>query len=327
MVKDLTPAELSNLWNSYLANTMAVFITRYTIAICQDQEVKNILVFAEKLAFDESQQAEQFIKDAGYPLPQAFTDKDVSIKAPRLYSDNLLLMIKYALTQDAAIFYSLSLGNSIDLDVRRYYETCVADTAKLFNMIMDLMVKKGLHHPVFHLPRPGNTEKVAKNSYLAGWFREQRPLNAQEINNLTLNFKGLEIQKEVARSFIQTTPIKELKEHFQRCVDIINKHLDLLQGILSENDLPRLPTWENEITDSTAPPFSERVMLFNISLLISSAVSKYGISISTAMRKDLGVDYLRLMTELLKYGEDTMNLMIEYQYLDQMPMAIPPKSL
>ena len=68
-------------------------------------------------------------------------------------------------------------------------------------------------------------------------------------------------------------------------------------------------------------------MLYKISLLTASSVGRYGTALSTAMRRDIGVDYLRLMTELLKYGEDTIKLMIDYQYLEQMPMAVPIKSL
>jgi hypothetical protein len=247
--------------------------------------------------------------------------QDVDIKGPRLYSDNFILLTKYTLSQDANAVYSFSLSTSTHSDIRQFYESCLINSAKLHNQCADIIVKKGLHHPEIHIPEPERVEKVDKQRFLAGWLTDKRPLTAQEISALTFNFKGREVHKELLRSFAQIASSKELRGHFQRGVEICQKHLDIIQSILTENDLPKLPTWESEITDSTAAPFSERLMLFKMSALTAVGVNRYGVAIVTSMRKDLGVHFIRLMGELLKYGEDSMNLMIKYGYLDQPPMA------
>ncbi|SEQ65442.1 Protein of unknown function [Virgibacillus subterraneus] len=90
---------------------------------------------------------------------------------------------------------------------------------------------------------------------------------------------------------------------------------------MTADELPNLPTWESEITDSTVSPFSERLMLYKISIFISSTVSRYGATLSLIMRKDIGVEFSRLLAEVSLYGEDTLNLMIEFGFLDQIPMA------
>lgn len=44
-------------------------------------------------------------------------------------------------------------------------------------------------------------------------------------------------------------------------------------------------------------------------------------SIAASQRSDLGVMYSRLMTEVLKYGEDGVNILIDEGWLEQPPLA------
>lgn len=164
-------------------------------------------------------------------------------------------------------------------------------------------------------------DKVDNQSFLSGWFTDRRPLNVQEISQLEFCFKVTEHLKEFLKSFAQTSQSKVLRNHFQRGAEILQKHLVIFQDILSENDLPHLPTWESEITDSTVAPFSDRLMLFKIMLLTGIISVNYGTALSAMMRRDLGLHFIRLRTELLKYGEDSQNLMIKNEYLDQLPLA------
>lgn len=321
MLKELTAEEVSNLWSSYLTNTMAVHFGRYLLRTSEDKDVHDMLKYAERIAAIEVEKSKYFLEEANYPLPNGFDEQDVDINGPRLYSDNLMLFIKYTLAQDANTVYSLFLSTSTRSNIREFFESCLINSAKLWNRCADIVTKKGLHNPEIHVPKPEIVDRVDKQSFLAGWLTDRRPLTVQEINSLTFNFKGKELHNELLRSFAQITPSKELKAHFQRGSEICQKHMDTIQCILTENNLPTLPTWESEVTDLTEPIFSERLMLFKISALTAVGVSRYGAAISTVMRKDVGAHFSTLMGELLKYGEDSLNLMIKYGYLDQLPTA------
>jgi hypothetical protein len=183
------------------------------------------------------------------------------------------------------------------------------------------MIKKGLHHPEVYIPTPNHMEKVSKQSFLAGWFADRRPINSAEITQIVFNFRSTEFNKTFLKSFAQVTPSKQLKKHFQRGVEMFQKQLDIFQSILTENDLPKIPTWDSEITDTTISPFSDRLMLYKMTLLASEVAGRYGTSLATIQRRDLGAHYMRLITEVLQYGEDCMNLIIEHQFIDQLPMA------
>lgn len=278
-VKQLTPAEITSLWNSYVTNS------------------------------------------TNHPLPQKFDEQDVNVNAPAIYSDNLILLIKIALCKNALNVYSLSLSTSTRPDIRQFYEVCLNKTSQLFNRLTDLLIKKGLHHPEFYIPTPTQIEKVSKQSFLAGWFTERRPLISNEIMQLVSSIRSLEANKEILRSFAQVTSSIELKKHFQRGSEKNQKQIDTLQSILIDNELPQLPTWDSEITDSTIPPFSNRLMLYCVMLITASTIGQYGAFLSSVLRKDIGATNTRLMAEELLYGEDSVNLMIEQGFLDQLPMA------
>ncbi|WP_180994396.1 DUF3231 family protein [Bacillus sp. Marseille-P3661] len=321
MKKTLTPAEISNLWESYVTNTMGVWVSRHFIANTQDQGVNSMLKYTEEIAFKEAEQSKKFLLEASQALPQPFDVNDVNINAKPLFSDNYVILLKYGLAQAALTVYSLSLNTSTHEDIRAFYKMCLENSAELLNQCVNLMVNKGLHHPEIHIPTPDKIEKVDTKLFLSGLLSDTRPLNALEIGQIVYNYNATEIHKEFIRGSAQVTNSKELKDHYLRGVDIFDKQLEVLQKVLSKNGLPKLPTWETEVFDTTDSPFSERVMLYKHAALTSQAAARYGASLSGTTRKDIGGHFMRLMWQTIKYGEDTANLMIKYKFLDQLPLA------
>lgn len=320
--KTLTASEVINLWNSYLTNTMIERVTRYFIAKTQDKEIHQALEYAEEIAMEEVKKAKQFLIEANYPLPNSFDDQDVNINVPPIFTDKFVLILKYIFAQDANVVYSMSLATSTRSDVREYYQACLHHSAELLKRLGETMVKKGLHHPKIHIPIPDKIEKVEKQSFLAtGWFSERRPLNVSEINQIEFNYRGSEMQREFLRSFAKLSPTKELSAHFERGAEMLQKHLEVFQSLLSDHDLPQIPTWEGELINTTVSPFSDRLMLYKMSVLTASRSARYGTALSLMQRKDLGVHFMRLMTETLRYGEDCANLMIKYGFMNQLPLA------
>jgi hypothetical protein len=62
-------------------------------------------------------------------------------------------------------------------------------------------------------------------------------------------------------------------------------------------------------------------MMFHTTFLIAIGMAYYGTSLSTSVRRDLSVQYSRLIQEVGKYSEDGANLMIENGWMEQPPQA------
>lgn len=325
MQKRLVAHEAAYLWNSYLTNTMGIWASRLFLSNTSDDDIKSMLEFAEELAIKDAEQAKKLLLDSGYPLPQPFDESDVNFNAKPLYTDNYILLLKYSLAQAGLTVYSISLNSSVREDVCKCFADSLHTTSQLLNRCMEIMVKKGLHQPDIQVPIPAKVDKIDSQKYLAGWFSKSRPLNAQEIGILVYNYRATEIHKEFIRGCVKVTKMPDLQKHYQRGVDIFQKQLGEFQVIFSKNGLPQQPTWESEVLDVSEAPFSERLMLFKHSALTTEISSRYGMATANSMRKDLGVHFMRLMTETIIYAEDAANLVIKHKFMDQMPMMDDPR--
>lgn len=230
------------------------------------------------------------------------------------------MLLKYRLGQDALNLYNLNFTTAINSEVKQFYKKILSETVELMDMCTDLLIKMGLHKPLIHIPRNEIADKVDEQSFLGNLFGENRPLSVPEVFQLTSNYLSTEVFRELLRSF-STTKQPELREHFERGKKICSKHLETIQEKLDKDELPQLPTWETEIDTEEGPPFSDRLMLFKISLVVGATGGRYGVSASGTLRKDLGLSFLKMMGETLLFAEDTGNFLIKYKMLDKPPLV------
>ncbi|MEJ9212340.1 DUF3231 family protein, partial [Bacillus smithii] len=127
--------------------------------------------------------------------------------------------------------------------------------------------------------------------------------------------------------FSQVDKSKVATQFFQRGVEISKKHIQLFREKLEESDLSVPITWDSEITESTAHTFSEKLMMFYTTSLISLSVVYYGFSVAFSPRIDIGILYNRVILEIQKYAEDGANIMIKNRWMEQPPMAPDRKEL
>lgn len=73
------------------------------------------------------------------------------------------------------------------------------------------------------------------------------------------------------------------------------------------------------ITDSTVRTFSDKLMMFHISLLSASGVGNYALAGGASQRSDLLLNYERLSMEIAQYAKDGADLMIENNWIEQPP--------
>ncbi|MDM5326073.1 DUF3231 family protein [Neobacillus sp. CF12] len=78
------------------------------------------------------------------------------------------------------------------------------------------------------------------------------------------------------------------------------KHTKVLSSYLEMGSLPVPMAYDQEVTDSTEAPFSDKLMMFQFNLMIYAGIGNYGIAISESQRTDLVVDY-SLYKKILQY--------------------------
>ncbi|WP_010094493.1 DUF3231 family protein [Ornithinibacillus scapharcae] len=319
----LSAVEITQVWNAYMTNSLSVCAYSYFLNSVEDQSIKEVVRFGLDLSKANLDALEGFFKKEGYPLPIGFNVKeDVDVHAPKLYSDNYILNNVRDNAMIGMNTYAACIGLAARKDVYEYFSACFAKTNQLHRMAKNLMLEKGTYVRGPYLQPPSKSDYVKKQSFLTGWFGERRPLTGLEITTLYANIQRNHLGGSTLIGFGQVAQSKDVKKYLIRGKEIASKHVEIFGSLLNEEDLPTPMSWSSEVTDNTSFVFSDKLMMFETSSLISASMGYYGLALSQSMRRDVSTHYTRLLAEIMKYAEDGANIMIKNGWFEEPPMAL-----
>ncbi|MFA1819514.1 DUF3231 family protein [Virgibacillus oceani] len=319
---ELTAGEISSLWTSYQSDTSAICGIKHFLIHVEDEQIRDILQETLTLMEEHIQAITDFFKKEGHPVPQGFTSQDVDLSAPRLFSDKLYLEYILNMTNIELVIYSNALIAAVRKDVIDYYSEVLTATKDLHMKSKKLSIEKGIYIREPHIPKPTQIDFIKKQSFLAGWFADRRPLLGAEITNLVFHARRNALGHAVMTGFSQVAKTKEVRRYFERGLNISGKHLEIFGTILSEENLANgTQLMTSDVTNSTTSPFSEKLMMTFTITLIASAIGQYGVAAAVSPRRDLGAHYSRLILEVTNYADDGANILIDHGWMEQPPMA------
>jgi hypothetical protein len=318
----LTAGEIGQLWLQYLNDSSSMCVLTFFLEKVEDMEIKPILEFALELSKSHIQKITAILTEEKNIVPYGFSIKeDVDLTAPRLYSDSFVLNFLNQMSKVGLTTYSGSVGTSVRSDIKSYYMDCLTETMQLYDKSTELLLSKGLFIRSPSLPNLEEVQFVKKQWFMLDVFGERRPLVAAEVENLFANLQRNALGVAALTGFSQVAKDKDVKQFFLKGLEIGNKHIKLFRGKLEESKLPAPMGWDSEITNSTSHTFSDKLMMFFTSGLISLSVGYYGTAVSQSPRGDICAMYNRLSMEVQMYSEDGANIMIKNGWLEQPPMA------
>ncbi len=318
----LTAGEIAQLWIQYLNDSASVCVLSHFLEKAEDDEIKPLIKFALELSQAHIQKITTILTEEKNAVPYGFSIKeDVDLTAPRLYSDSFVLNFINQMSKVGLTSYAGSLAASVRNDIKTYYMDCLSETMQLYKRSTDLLLSKGLLVRPPSLPNLETVEFVKKQWFMLDVVGEKRPLTAAEVANLFSNLQRNALGVATLTGFSQVAENKDVKQIFLKGLEIGNKHIKLFRSKLEESKLPAPMGWDSEITNSTAHTFSDKLMMFLTSGLITLSVGYYGTAISQSPRGDLSTMYNRLSLEVQLYAEDGANIMIKNGWLEQPPMA------
>jgi hypothetical protein len=310
-------------------DTMAVCGITYFIAKVQDAQIRTVLEYALQLSKKQVERVKLIFTEEQYPVPQGFTEQDVDVNAPRLFSDNFFLIYIANMGRYGLAACSLALSSSSRADIRSFFSEYLASATELFNKAIEVLLEKGIYLRPPYIPAPKQIEYVHDQHFLGNFLNlgKERPLLALEIANLTYNINRNMLGKALIMGFSQVAKLKEIRQYFERGRDISQKHVEIFSARLNKEHLPTPMSWDSEVTDSTTPPFSDKLMMFHIAALVASSVGQYGISMSTSPRADLATMYTRLSVEIGNYAIDGAKIFIENGWMEKPPQSADHEAL
>lgn len=317
----LTAPEIANLWSQYQSDTMAICVYKHMLTTVEDTSIRPIMEFALTLAEGHIAKIKEFFTAGKFPIPHGFTENDINLSVPRLFSDELCVTYTYIMSINGLAGYAAALATNLRKDLREYFVSCQVQTMELFNKSVDLLLEKGvISRPPFINP-PDKVEFIEKQNFMKGILGGERPLNCVEISNVYWCLRKIQLSKTVTMAFSQVAASQEVKDFLWRGVEIYKKQIEIFESILGQGNLPKPKSLESEVTNSTTSPFSDRLIMYHKSIFGLTTIGVFASAIGTSQRADLVVHYSRLMAEMAKYMEDGFNIMIKNKWAEQAPLT------
>lgn len=317
----LTASEIGALWTEYMNDCMSKQILGFMLKSIEDAEIKEDVQYAYDLSAKHIETLESIFESENFAIPDGFNEQDVNMDAPWLFTDTFCITYVNHMARVGMIAYSGFVAVSYRDDIVSHYSEGLTAVNNLYKQSLTTALRKGINarHPYIEVPK--EIDFVDSKKYLSGLnpFNEKRPLNAVEISHLYLNIMTNSLGFKLCLAFAQTSPSKEVQDFMLRGKEVSQKHNKLFADVLLKNDLesPHMP--DVGISDSTTQTFSDKLMMFHMSLLMSTGIGNYAAAASASQRSDLTLNYERLSFEVSRLAKSGADIMIKNNYLEQPP--------
>ena len=321
--KRLTSSEIGSLWTTYMQNSLSQRVLSYFLGHVQDTDIKPHVQTAYNQAVQNLDTIRDIFSTEEIPVPFGFSEQDVNVQAARLFEDTFFLIYLKQMGKAGLPQYGLLQSMANRQDVNSFFSSCLTNTSNLFYQVNETLLSKGLLIRSPHIPTPKKNEFIQDKNYFDGnsLMGKKRPLNAIEISHLYSNIQTNVVGSMLAIGFGQTAKSQKIRDYMDRGKDIAQKHIRVFGDLLLESDLLVPMTWDASATDSTDHVFSDKLMMFHFSMLMTGGLGNYGAAIATSPRSDLGLKYTRLSAEIAKYAKEGANIMVENGWFEEPPQA------
>src|SRR5699024_3909229 len=166
---ELTAAEISDLWAMYQYETLAICGIEFFLTHIDDEQIRYVLEAGLRLSKERVEDIIDVLNKENYPIPQGFTEQDVNLQAPRLFTDKLYLEYILNTTKLEITAYGLALMNAARSDIIDFFSGNLKKSQSLHIQAKELSKEKGTFLRAPLIPKPKQIEMVKKENFLAGW--------------------------------------------------------------------------------------------------------------------------------------------------------------
>ncbi|MEK6264124.1 MAG: DUF3231 family protein, partial [Clostridium sp.] len=292
-----------------------------------DVETRDLLQQTSDLSNKNIQELTNIFNQEKLAIPEAFTDKDVNVNAPRLFTDDFYLGYLCFMSRVGMHNYTLILSQIARSDIRTYITKRVNEYVELYNNSTNTKLSKGVFIKAPRVEVTQGVQYVKSKNFITDWFGEKRPLLTTEITPIFSIIYANIVGRAVTTAFGQVAKDKKVSDYFFEGKNIATERISELTSILTDEAIPIPSASDSYVTSSTISPFSDKLMMNHIAVLSSQGISNLGMAMAGTMRNDLEVKYMKYLTEIMKYGKKGANIMIDNSWLEQPPQAVNHENL
>ncbi|MUV37794.1 hypothetical protein JNUCC1_01600 [Lentibacillus sp. JNUCC-1] len=318
---NLTSGEIGSLWTAYMNESMTKQVMAFVLQHIEDTDIKPVVQASYQMSINQVERLLGIFEKEDFAVPDGFTEQDVNMQAPWLFSDVFCLIYVNHMTKVGMVFYSGIVAMIDREDIRNHFTQALTEASSLYNQSKDVMLSKGVNSRPPSIEVPKKSDYIDQKDYFSGLkpFSNKRPLNAIEISYLYGNVLTNELGSKLSMAFAQTSPSKEVQEFMIRAKEISEKHIQIFTDTLMQEDIftPQAP--DVSVSESTTQTFSDKMMMFHINLLEAAGIGNYTTAGAASQRSDLMVNYERLSLEVARLAKSGADIMIKNNWLEKPP--------
>ncbi|MBU3183085.1 DUF3231 family protein [Clostridium psychrophilum] len=323
----LISSEIAGLWNAYMSESLTVRVLSYFLNRIEDTETQDLLQKTFDLSNQHITEITGLFNQAGLPIPDGFTDNDVNVNAPRLFSDSFYLAYLSFMSRIAMHNYTLILNEMARSDMRDYFSKRIYDSIDLYNRSAELRLSKGIFIRAPFVEVSKKVEYIKSQNFMIGLLGEKRPMLLNEVTQLFgLTFSNV-VGRALATGFGQVSKNEKISDYYFEAMNMSSNIISELTEKFSTDDIPVPSASDSFVTDSTTSPFSEKLMLTHMLVLSASATGSLGMAMSESLRADLYTLYFKYTAQILKFSQKGAKIMIDNTWLEQPPAVLRHKDL
>lgn len=316
----ITSSELANLWMAYQEKTMIIRMLEHFIEHAGNEE-KQLL----QTHYNGASKAINIIKgifqNEGAIIPIGFTESDVKKGVPKLYDFLYDIMYLHMMTKVEMNLYSLFCGMSYRKDIDDFFINLTAEAQSINTKATQLLLEKGvLVRPPF-VSMPKRVHFVEDKNYRGAFnpFSETRSLNTIEVSLIHHAIETNLVGMQLMIGFAQVAENKEVQDYLVKGMKLSKKIEIGLGEFLRQSYIEPPATHAGKATSSKIAPFSDKLMMYNTSLLASFGLGSNALGGAFSLRNDLPAKMALFSKDIFTFAQDGGKIMIKNGWMEEPP--------
>jgi len=324
----LCSSEIGILWMTYQQKIMLLKMLDYLINKADDEEAKNIMVGLSKEVTPYVDKIKSIFQEEDIPVPVAFTSEDVNQDVPKLFDNGFDIMFLRLLKEISMGIHTLNLTMAYRNDITAFFREVTIITQDYYDKCTQYLLMKGLITRSPYVSVKKSVDFVKNNDYLRGLnpLSGKRPLNTVEISHLYHAIESNITGMNLIIGFAQCAKEKEVRKYFLEGGELAKGIVKELSELFLQSGLQIPTTAGGNVTTSKLSPFSDKIMMYCVSLFCSFSLGGNSLGTAFSLRNDLTAKLAILMKDIFDYAHDGAKIMIKYGWLEEPPQLESKKN-
>lgn len=316
----LTSSELATLWIVYQKKTLMLRVIESFLANNQDPEAIEILQSFHTQEGAFVNELVNLFTQEGAAVPIGYTENDVNVEAPKLFDDIYEIMYLRTMMKVASGLHALHISMAYRKDIMELYKKFSAFAEDTCEKATQFLLQKGALPKSPGVNMPNQAEFAKGKDYRSGFklAGHRRSLNTVEVaylyDTIESNVSGMKLMM----GFAQVAKEKEARKYFEQGKELSKKIISKFTETFLDSDI-NTPSPAGMVTDSTISPFSDKLMMYNTSLLNSFGLGSNAIGTSFSLRKDLSLKMMDISKDIFTYASEGGNMMVKFGWTEEPP--------